>query len=172
MFALSKVWGFSVLLLGIDATAEEFYSFEMTSPNIRIEIPEIPNISMKPHPLRESQPELRFIGSKDGYNIVIITPAAEVEMTAKACAELTVKDVTEEFSFQEGQTFFDAAGNNTFQFRYALALDGGVFQLNSHILSVSADGHCVHVHISKFTGKMSDIEPWAIGFSGATVEEI
>ena len=146
------------------------YYFELAEPSVRISLPNLPRISMEPHPLHEQQPHLRLIGSEEKIEVTIITPASEPGMTAIDCAGASATAILERYGIQSDQAFKGRADENTFLLIYGYPLEEFIL-LNAHILSASKDNYCIEVHVSKQSTSDADLEPWFNGFGESRIEE-
>lgn len=151
---------------------EESFVCQVKAPNIKIEIPGIPQIKMTVHPLHDAKPHLRLAGEKEGYVISIATPTADAGMTAEECAKSIAGSLLQRYDLNQDNAFFGPAGKDTFQFRFILSLGDGVYQMNSHILSGYEGTHCVNVHITKVTKQKADFDSWLKGFPNAAITNV
>lgn len=163
---LKSLFLLSIISYGVSVQALEV---KMTKPNIKIVVPEIPEMKMEKHPLSGVKPHLRLIGSKDGYTASVITPTADKGMTPEECASSRIGSLIEQFDLKEGQfKAMKGADGNTFAVYFPVRLES-VVQLNAYLLSSHQGEYCVEVHISKISTEVEEGIKWIDGFPDAMI---
>lgn len=156
------------LLASAHARAQAFV-FEVNAPDFTVTIPGVPRMSMKPHPMQDTHPHLRYMGADGPYTVSIITPSAERGMSALHCASATVRSLASRPNVAPSDQLYKARlDDNTFVVIYATEIPG-LLQLHAHLLSAAAGTHCVEVHVSKIATSVDDVAPWFNGFREARI---
>ncbi len=164
---IGAVFAFAVLLHSDSAFAEGF-AFEMENPRVRITIPGLPAIKMKPHSMRKFKPHLRFEGSSTQYNISIMTPTADAGMTPMECASSRASSYASIHGLSESQFKVFKLNDNTFLMM--CRSDFKVMkQINAYLFSACGGTHCIDVHISMMTNLDSDMDKLFSSFKGANI---
>lgn len=157
---------FSLFIVCIDSVALEV---GLKDPRVRITIPELPDINMEKHPLSDSKPHLRLMGSLDGYTASIITPTADTGMTSLECASSRINSLIKQYKLHEDQfTAMKSEDNNTFGIYFPIKLEDSA-QLHAYILSSHAGSYCVEVHVSRLSQDIEEAMKWIRGFPNARV---
>jgi hypothetical protein len=160
------------VLFGCSACLADDFAFEVVSPKFKVNIPNIPQLKMGPHPmnLNGSAPHLRFLGSEGPYTVTIITPTADAGMTAVECASSKIRTLSSRPGGPPSSQVYRAKINeNTYVAIYAAPL-GSVLQLHAHFLSAAGGTHCIEVHASKVSMSKDDLDPWFKGFGTANID--
>lgn len=166
--ALAAAAAALALLAGAHAHAQAF-EFEASAPDFKVTIPGVPRMDMKPHPMRDTHPHLRYMGADGPYTVSVITPSAERGMGALQCASATVRSIASRPNVPPSDQFYKARlDDNTFVAIYATQMPG-LLQLHAHLLSAAAGTHCVEVIISKIATSVDDVAPWFNGFGEARI---
>lgn len=147
------------------------FSYTLTSPNVRVTIPELPPIEMGPHPAAgRDRPHLRAMGSRAPYHISILTPAADKGMSPQQCAQSSASWLIKRHTLaRQDYLLFKGSNNDTYGFIYAKRVGHGT-QLVMYLLSGAEGTHCIEVHISKISSTRDEIRQWANGFTRAAIE--
>ncbi|HRE16134.1 MAG TPA: hypothetical protein PLW86_03580 [Rhodocyclaceae bacterium] len=146
------------------------FVWEVTAPNFKISLPNLPAMKLETHPLNAAQPHLRLLGSEGPYTISVLTPTADAGMTAQDCANSTIRSLPRRPGVPALDTIFKGRINDkTFVAIYASSLDKFV-QLHAHIMSAASGTHCIEVHASKISTSKDDVEPWFTGFTKSNIE--
>jgi hypothetical protein len=168
MRSLAALAAALALLASPHARAQAF-AFEATAPDFTVTIPGVPRIGMKPHPMHDTHPHLRYMGADGPYTVSIITPSAQRGMTALQCAAATVRSIAARPNVPPSDEFYKARlDENTYVALYAAQMPG-FLQLHAHLLSAAAGTHCVEVHVSKIATSIEDVAPWFNGFGEARI---
>ncbi|MBI2336496.1 MAG: hypothetical protein HYU97_07020 [Deltaproteobacteria bacterium] len=161
-----------VLLLMADSSSvfAESFSFEITNPKVKISIPELPKIVMKPHLLSKTRPHLRYQGSSGSYDLSIITPTADTGMTPLECAQSTIHDIVKRrYGLADSEyKAYKADDGKTFALYYSIRFPPFT-QLKAHLIS-AASGHCIEVHISKVLTSQKEAKNWFGSFPQARIQ--
>lgn len=165
---MTRIALLALVLAAAPAAADEFV-FAVTAPAFKVTIPNLPALEMKPHPMAETHPHLRFLGAQGAYTISVITPRAAAGMTARECAGAILRSLAERPNVPPVQQLYRTQLDaNTYAILYAAQMPG-FLQLNAHLLSAAAGTHCVEVHAAKIATSMEDIDPWFKAFGGARI---
>ena len=163
-------------LLAAPALGADTFSFDMPDPRLRIVVPDLPQIEMKPHPLAASQPHARFLGSSgDGVTLSVLLPTADPGMTPRDCARSLARHVINRFGLDPKYVVGVQANDTTFVMLFPYRVDA-VVQFKAFLLSGSSDAHCVEVHVSRTMGPAPEqqmaesLAKWFEGFRGARIE--
>lgn len=149
----------------------EGFVFEVGSPKFRITIPGIPQMKMDVHPMKASQPHLRFLGSLEPYTVAVFTPAAVPGMTPLECASAITRTLAARAGTPPSSQVIKARlGDKTFVVVYAAMLAGGGVQMHAHILSSAGGTHCVEVHATRVSIDEDDLASWATDIEKASIE--
>jgi len=149
----------ALALAAAPAAAEEF-AFAVTAPAFKVTIPNLPPLEMKPHPMAQTHPHLRFLGTKGAYTVSVITARAAAGMTALECAGAILRSLSERPNVPPAAELHRARlDDHTYAVMYAAQLPG-FLQLNAHLLSAAAGTHCIEVHAAKIATSLEDIDPW------------
>jgi hypothetical protein len=149
--------------------AADTYRFQGSEPNFTVTIPSLPQIKMEVHPMHETKPQLRYMGSKESYSISILTPTADAGMTALDCASSILGSLENRPGVPDvSQIYLAKINEQTYAAIYASPQDG-FLQLHAHFIS-STKTHCIEVHASKISQSKDDVEPWFKGFDRANIE--
>lgn len=156
--------------------AEDTYLFDMQENKLRITIPDIPQIPMKPHPLAGSRPDMRYMGAdnKSGYSISILTPTADAGMTPVQCASSSLRSLLKRYRLNPDHIVRRKVNETTFTVLF-LHREGPLTQFKAYILSGYGGDHCIDVHISKtvFADSKDELKQqlatWFGSFTKATI---
>lgn len=164
------VWSTVLILFGSFNCRADDFVFEVNSPKFRITMPNVPAMTMEPHPMHAAQPHLRFLGSEGPYTVSVITPTAAAGMTALECAVSTLRTLGARPGVPPSSQIHRARVNdNTFVAIYA-SLHQGIVRLNAHVLSAAGGTHCIEVHASQMSTSEDDLAPWIAGFAKASID--
>lgn len=162
--------------LGLSAKGADGYSFQMPDEKIRIVIPDIPQMTMGPHPLSKERRDMRFMGSgPDGITVTILTPTADAGMTPQDCANSSYKSLLSRFSLDPKFVSTHRSADSTFVVLFPYRA-GSTMQLKAFILSGYGGTHCIDVHVSKTvlpTSKEAfaeELARWYGGFRDSKIE--
>lgn len=153
------------------------YSFDIPENKFRVNIPDLPQIAMNPHPFAGSRPDMRYLGAdpKSGYSISILTPTADKGMTPEQCASSSYKSLLKRYGLNE--KYVSARKNNSSTFVVLFPhREGPLLQLKAYVLSGYDGDHCIDVHISKNASTSSEEEVrnqlmnWYQSFTKASIE--
>lgn len=148
------------------------FDYVLSSPHVEISIPEIPAIKMEKHPLALSHPHLRLQGSRDGYQVSILTPLADSGMNSLDCASSRVSSIVGQYGFNRKQyILYKSVDGTTYSMFYPLRVEEQV-QLHAHLFSGYRGTHCIEVHVSRIAGSEKDLHIWARGFPGARIRSL
>lgn len=158
------------------AAAADSFSFDMPDPRLRIVIPDIPQMAMKPHPLAAAQPHARFMGSDDsGHVVSVLLPTADAGMTPRDCAQSLARGVINRFGLDPKFVVGVQVNETTFAMLFPYRVDR-VIQFKAFLLSGHAGTHCVEVHVSRTIIDAPEKEmaealaKWFRGFRDARIE--
>ena len=156
-------------VLAEQAAVDDQFVQEIPNPNLRIIIPDIPNITLNTHPNEPGKPHLKATGTKAYTSVFVYAPKSERAMTPLACANTTARAVMQQLNLPEEKTLRHRVDDNTFVLLYGLPLDGQV-RLNAHILSAAEGNYCIDVYIFRLSAKTEEVEAWFNGFKQVRIE--
>lgn len=170
--------GLAVLLcvVAFEAFGADSFSFDMPEPRLRIVIPDLPQMKMKPHPLAAAQPQARFQGSADGgYTLSVLMPAADAGMTPRDCAQSLARRVINRFGLDPKFVVGVQPSETTFVMLFPYRAHP-LIQFKAFLLSGWNGTHCVEVHVSRTMAAAPEKEmaeslaKWFQGFRDARIE--
>ncbi|MEM7563802.1 MAG: hypothetical protein AAF353_12235 [Pseudomonadota bacterium] len=147
------------------------FTYELSDPDIRISLPNLPQFEMIPHPLNEQLSHMRFFGGDSNFNIAIITPTGAEGISPLECATAIADSVVTSAGIQPHEVFRGRANEQTFMLIYG-RLNEGFVQLNAHIISAAGKDYCIEVHVSKLSDTDDDVAPWFTGFESSNIEAL
>lgn len=142
---------------------------EMSDPNVRITIPDMPAIDMSVHPMNEHKSDFRLRGSSGTTSVSVITPKIDTAITPMACATAVANVVLAQSTITRDQLFLGRTDEQTFLIIYGLPMEKSVL-LNTHIVSSAKAMQCIEAHVSRISTSDSNIEPWFNGFVESKIE--
>src|SRR5688572_21033186 len=105
--------GSALLAFGSFACWAADFVFEVSSPNFKVTLPNIPPMKLEPHPMQASRSHLRLLGSEGPYTVSVMTPTADRGMTALECASSTLGTLSQRPGVPPQQQVFRARINDT-----------------------------------------------------------
>jgi len=159
----------SLFTLPMIAHAEGF-EFEMEDPDIRIVVPDLPEMSMETHPMHEKYSHLRYQGTAQPFILSVMTPTADADMTPEECMNSSASSYVERYELGKDEYAIYKLNESTFLLEY-LTSTSGVDQIHAHLLSAAAGTHCVDVHISRLGSNDINIRDMHSRFGGAVISE-
>ncbi len=142
---------------------------EVSAPNFKILLPNIPEFKLQKHPSNAANPHMKLLGSQGPYTISVLAPTADKGMTANDCASALIQSFSKRPGLPPAESIYKARINsNTFIAIYVLKNDK-LRLLNAHIMSAAGGTHCVEVHVAKETAVKEDVEPWFKAFGDANI---
>jgi hypothetical protein len=161
----------------VTSTSGETFSFDIPENKFRVNVPDLPQISMKTHPLAGSRPDMRYMGEdpKSGYSISILTPTADKGMTPEQCASSSFGSLIKRYGLNEKFVVSRKNNPSTYIVLFPHRI-GPLIQLKAYVLSGYGGDHCIDVHISKNASTKSEEEfknqlmSWYQSFTKASIE--
>lgn len=149
---------------------EKTFTFEVKNPNIRILIPELPQMNVETHPMAATRPDLRFQGGAHPYFLTIRIPTADAGMTPLECASSHVKSIQTRLGLRDSDiSLRKSSDGNTLAMYYPMRM-GKVLSLHAHLFSAYGGRYCIDVHISKTPASDAEVKKWLEGFPKAKIE--
>lgn len=153
------------------------YLFDVSENKFKVVIPDLPQISMREHPLAGSRPDMRYMGddTKSGYSISILTPTADKGMGPEECATSSYGSLLTRYGLNEKFVVRKKNNSSTFVVLFPYRA-GPLIQLKAYVLSGYGGDHCIDIHISKNSSAKSAEEfksqlmDWYQSFSKASIE--
>lgn len=173
---MTSVLGCSTNPAGTNISGQTF-SFDIPENKFRVNVPDLPQLPMRTHPLAGSRPDMRYMGEdpKSGYSISILTPTADKGMTPEQCASSSYGSLLKRYGLNEQYVVRRKNNPSTFVVLFPYKA-GPLIQLKAYILSGYGGDHCIDVHISKNASTKSEEEfknqlmGWYQSFTNASIE--
>lgn len=158
------------------STPSAGFSFDMTKQRVRVQVPDIPQMQMAPHPNAGAQPHALYMGSAPGgYSLSVLMPTADQGMTPRDCAKSSFRSLVSRYGLDPKHVVSHQADDATFVMLFPVRL-GEFTQFKAYLLSGYRGTHCLEVHISKLLPATSEealtrqLTTWFEGFREAKVE--
>lgn len=148
----------------------------MPKENVRISIPDLPQMAMQPHPNSAMQAHARYFGAGDGgYSISILTPTADPGMGAEECAASISRGLISRYAIDPRLFLRWKNDANTYVAVFPARV-GPLIQFKAYFMSAFGGTHCLEVHSSKTvtaTDKdaiVAEMSEWIRKFRSARID--